>query len=769
MSKDSKERGLPGGMGLYFLLLLTVAGTAMVWGLVKIMVVDGDMWKEKAERRVEEYQVQMARRGNIYSSDGKILATTVPVCDLYLDLGRWQKTDKNGHVVTDSTGHIIMESLIPDSSFTQHIDQVCAILHEAVPQRSAAEFRNKIITARAKNKPSRCFLVYRQLPYSSWRKICKLQGWGRGVVRHVDGQSIVKDVRAHTYGNMAENVIGFPNAYKDRTYTGLEGYYDKELRGENGKYLCRRLTKGVWLPVENGFLSYGGGPVNTDSLASITDSTIVHPVKNGNDIISTIDTRYQDIAESALHKALSSHGGEAGTAILMEMETGYILACSNLARDTHTGAIMEIPNRNVAVSDIIEPGSTFKTVVLTAMMNDPNMKVDTAMKLRVGYKRFPGVRTEIKDDHTLDGRDTLSLREVIEQSSNVGMSELGWQYYRNRRDTLKHYIQQVFPYDVLKVDLTASEYRSHLNDPKRSNRDFLNMCYGYSTSVSPMQLITFYNGLGAGGRMVKPLFCRGIVKDGKVEPIKPVVLNEHICSAETAAMMKELLKGVVERGTGNNIRNNAYGIAGKTGTAVHNYDNIKAGRKEGRYNASFAGFFPTEHPKYTCVVVLEDVPIYGRQGAEVFKQISDCVMATDRELGNIRLEDGSWKLEDGVWVKDDDARLTPPYVYRGTQQQLYRIYDVLRLNYLSSDTAARWAEFVPSADSTATPGHYVAYHAQQGVVPNCVGMTVKDALHLLRSCGYGVRFKGVGKVSRQIPRGGVKAASGSTTVVLELK
>lgn len=768
MSKDNKERGLPGGMGLYFLLLMTMAGIAIVWALVMIIVTDGDMWRSKAEAREEEYQIKKARRGNIYSSDGKILATTVPVCDLYLDLGRWQKRDKNGHVVTDTNGRIIIESLIPDSSFTKHIDQVCAILHEAVPSKSTAMFRDKIMTERSKNSPSRCYLIQRQLPYSSWKKICSLEGWKRAVVRHVDGHSIVKEKRAHTYGNMAENVIGFRNAWEDETYTGLEGYYNKVLSGVDGKYLCRRLTRGVWLPVQEGKSYDGNIPVNTDSLALLTDSAIVRPVVDGLDIISTIDTRYQDIAESALRKALTRHNGESGTAILMEMETGYILACSNLARDTHSGAYLELPNRNVAVQDIYEPGSTFKTVVLTAMMNDPNMKVDTAMKLKVGYKRFPGANGEIKDDHTLNGRDTLSLREVIEQSSNVGMSELGWQFYRNRRDTLKHYVEKTFPYRILNLDVKAPEYPGHINDPKRSNRDFLNLCYGYSTSVSAMQLITFYNALGAGGRMVKPLFCRGIVENGKVKPVQPVILNEHICSSETAALVKELLKGVVERGTGNNIRNNAYGIAGKTGTAIHSYKNIKMGRKESRYNASFAGFFPTEHPKYTCLVVLEDVPIFGRQGAEVFKQISDCVMAMDRELGNIRLGDGSWKMKDGVWVKDDNARVRPPFVSRGSQRQLHKIYDVLRLSYLSSDSTARWADFVPATDSTAAPARYVAYRTRQGVVPDCTGMTVKDAIHLLRSCGYGVRFKGVGKVVRQHPQGGTKAASGSTTVVLKL-
>lgn len=758
MSKDREKKGLAGGMGLYYLLLLLVAGGAIIYGMIKIQWIDGKMWRAKAHQREEELQVQKAHRGNIYSSDGKILATTVPVCDLYLDLGRWQKKDGKGHPVTDSTKHVIIESLIPDSSYVQYLDQVCAILHEAVPSKPATWFRERIVNERSKDKPSRCYLIQRQIPYSSWVKICQLPGWKHAVVHNVDYKSIVRDQRAHTYGNLAGNVIGFRNSLVSETYTGLEGYYNNILGGKDGLYRCRRLTRGVWLPIEDG--SKPGKEVNTDNAA--VDNTIVRPVVDGKDIISTIDTRYQDIAETALRNALREFGGESGTAILMEMKTGYVLACSNLAIDTNAHDYLEVPNRNVAVSDMYEPGSTFKTVILTAMMNDPQMHIDTSMKLRVGFKRFPGAYGEIKDDHTLEGRDTLSLKQVIEQSSNVGMSELGWQFYRNRRDVLKRNVARMFPYQILKLDLKSGEYKGHINDVNASNRDFLNFCYGYSTNVSAMQLITFYNALGAGGRMVKPLFCRAIKDGNKEVPIEPVVLNEHMCSPHTAAIMKDLLIGVVEHGTGNNIKNNTYGIAGKTGTAVHSYKDLR------RYNASFAGFFPTENPKYTCLVVVKDIRAYGRQSALVFKAIADCVMATDKELGNIKMDGGHWQLEEGRWVKKEGLPNTLPAIERGNQKEMIRIYQQLNLKYMTSDSSSLWAAFSPAIDSLGTPAHYVAYKPQRGVVPDCSGMTVKDAMQILQQCGYAVRFKGYGKVVKQSPRSGTKVAPKTTTVYLQL-
>lgn len=746
MEKDNKHR--LDGMGIYFLLLLIVAGGAIVYGMIRVQWIDGEMWRKQSYPREEELQVQKAHRGNIYSSDGKILATTVPICNLYLDLGCWSQRDKYGNARRDSLGRDVLTGPIPDTSFHKHLDQVCALLHEAFPQQSAAEFRQRILDGRAR-KNNRCVLIKRGVPYSTWRQICDVsRHWNHGVVKTVDGKSVVYERRAHTYGNLAENTIGFRNSMESETYTGLEGYYNATLKGCDGRYRCRRLTRGIWLPMES-----GADPVNTDG--DTLDNMVVRPVVDGKSIVSTIDTRFQDIAESALRDALRKFGGESGCAILMEMKTGYVLACSNLSLDTHAHDYVEMPNRNIAVSDRYEPGSTFKTVILTAMMNDRAQAIDTGMRLRVGYKNFGGANGEIKDDHTLQGRDTLTLKQVMEQSSNVGMSELGWKLYGERRDTLKRLVMRMFPYQILNLDLKAGEYKGRVNDLNASRRDFLNFCYGYSTSVSPMQLITFYNGLGAGGRMVKPLFCRAIVDGNKEVPVNPVVLNEHICSPRTAAVMRDLLVGVVENGTGNNIKNNTYGIAGKTGTAVHSYRDLR------RYNASFAGFFPTENPKYTCLVVVKDIHAYGRQSAVVFKAIADCVMAIDTTLGNIPIEQ----------LAQDGARLQvgrAPFVRRANQQQLMRIYRALRLNYLGSDSASRWCAFSPAVDSAATPAHYVGYRPAEGVVPDCTGMTVRDAMQMLRRNGYAVRFAGCGKVKGQAPGAGSKAPKGTTTVFLKL-
>lgn len=738
------------GMTAFYLLLTVVGGIAIIVSIINIQWVHGDEWRSRGIKREAGLRTDPARRGNIYSSDGKILATTVTECDLYLDLDKSLEYNDHGEVVYDKEHNPKQKCPIVDSCFNKYIDTVCLMLSESNPSHSAQYYRDRITAERSKAKPRRCYLVERRIPYSTWLSISRLPGWKGGVVKQVDGRSVIRQVRAHIYGNMAGNTIGFDNALNQGTYTGLEGAYDSILRGQDGIFNCRRLTKGIWLPDEP--RQRKEVPQRTDD--DQVDTIVVQNKVDGLSIISTIDTRYQDIADNALRKALRQYGGTSGCAVLMEMETGYVLACANLAIDTALHDYVEKRDRNVAVSDVYEPGSTFKTIILTAMLNDPSIRIDTAMKVKAFYKDFGGKYGVIKDSH--HKKDSLSIKEVMEESSNVGMCDLGWMYYNSRRTKLVDLVGGMFPYEKLHLDVAAPEYSARVNDVNTSNRDFLNFCYGYSTTVSAMRLITFYNALGAGGRMVKPLFCRAIVAaDNRVREIKPVVLNPQVCSRESAAMMKTLLEGVVENGTGNNIKNNTYGIAGKTGTAVHSYAD------KSRYNGSFAGFFPAENPRYTCLVVIEDSPAYGRQAALVFKAISDCVVAVDK-----RLSDGAVKSAWPTLQADSSKALQVPFLQKGRQEAIAKAYSLLRRQYPTSSPDSRWVSWRAATDSL--PGTYVPYKPEAGKVPGCYGMSAKDAVALLGEQGYRARVIGYGKVVSQQPKGGTASKRG-TTVVLNMK
>ncbi len=734
------------GMTAFYLLLTLVGGVAIFVSIVNIQWVHGDEWRARGEKRELWLRTDPARRGNIYSSDGKILATTVTECDLYLDLDKSLEYNDKGEMVYDKEHNAKQKCPIVDSCFEKYIDTVCIMLSEAVPSHNVQYYRNRIVSERSKAKPRRCFLVERRIPYSTWQTITRLPGWKSGVVKQVDGRSVIRQVRAHIYGNMAGNAIGFDNALNQGTYTGLEGAYDSILRGQDGIFNCRRLTKGIWLPDEP--RERKEVPQRTDN--DQVDTIVVQNKVDGMSIVSTIDTRYQDIAENSLRKALRQYGGTSGCAVLMEMETGYVLACANLAIDTSLHDYVEKRDENVAVSHVYEPGSTFKTIILTAMMSDKEIKIDTAMKVKAFYKDFGGKNGVIKDSHKK--KDSLSVKEVMEESSNVGMCDLGWKYYNKRRDKLVELVKELFPYEKLHLDVNAPEYSARINNVNTSNRDFLNFCYGYSTTVSAMRLITFYNALGAGGRMVKPLFCKAIVDGDKVREMKPIVLNPQICSKETATMMKTVLEGVVENGTGNNIKNNTYGIAGKTGTAVHSYTNKK------RYNASFAGFFPSENPRYTCLVVLRDIPFYGRQAALVFKSISDCVVACDEGLS-----DGSVKSAWPTLEEDSAMAQQVPVLTRGKQEDIKALYKLLKLPYHSTDTAGSWVYYREATDSTQAV--YDDYRPVGGRVPDCYGMTAKDAIEMLHAEGYRVRVNGYGKVRSQNPKKNTPANKG---MVIEL-
>lgn len=718
-------------MLVLYLLTVVLAGGGMLLCTINTQVVNGEMWREKAKAREVITRTEEARRGTILSSDGKVLATTVPVCDLCLDLGRWPKRNSKGEEVKDKNGNVVMESCISDEQeWKKSVTKACRILHEQFPAKSYEYYYNRIMREYASAKPSRCLYVERRVPYSKWDAIRKLPGWGRCVVEKTADGDVKSFVRAHIYGNMGENVIGLH--YKTPTregYTGLEGYYDSVLRGQDGQYICRRLTRGTWIPVENGSVPD-------------EDSTLVRTRVDGQNIVATIDTRYQDIAESALRSSMNQYGGQSGCAILMEVETGYVLACSSLTRDT-TGRLSENLWSNVACSDSYEPGSTFKTVAMVAMFNDKKVDIDTSKRVQCGgRKRYSTTSGEINAGHGYT-TDTSNLAGVLALSSNVGMCELAWEYYRNRRDDLKKGIESIFPFGKMHPDLDVLEPNTKVVK-LNSDRDFLNLSYGYSATVTPLQLITFYNALAGGGRMVKPLFCREIQNGRRSRPVKPVVLNEHLCSEEVAKQMREMLVGVVRHGTGNNVYNAVYGIGGKTGTTEGISDkSIK--------NSSFVGFFPAENPRYTCLVLVERTSIAGRHAAApVFKKIADCVVAFDQELGSVDLQ--------------DSGRVMRPVLPKGRRSQLQAVHNLLGLPFAQPDSA-RFTDWTVYDESR---GLYADYDVPMGQVPDCKGMTVRDAMALLRAAGLKVRFTGQGKVVSQTPKARTPVRK-NTTITLQLK
>ena len=272
----------------------------------------------------------------------------------------------------------------------------------------------------------------------------------------------------------------------------------------------------------------------------------------------------------------------------------------------------------------------------------------------------------------------------------------------------------------------------------------------FTPTVSPMQIITFYNALAGGGRMVKPLFCRAIIdRDGHRREMPPVVMRERAFSRESAKIMTEMLEGVVNYGTARKaIKNNTYHIAGKTGTANAIGDEAN--------NASFAGFFPANRPRYTCYVMLQEVSTsaYGAQAAEVFKMISDCVMAIDERLSEDLF---------ASTTADSTKLQQEPVMLRGNQQEIAKIFGLLGRSYVTTDKDSTWVVYQSATKDS--PSAYMPDKIEKGKMPNCYGMTAKDAIALLHENGYRVKVSGYGKVVSQQPKAGTTAATGSTVVL----
>lgn len=743
-----------------YLLLTLVMGTAIVVGIVRTQteevegkkvvkttkvvrgkkvvkfdtIVESKTWREWAlNREFQVNRIDTARRGDILSSDGKILSTTVVKCKLYLDLGIKYEENKKGEKV--------FVGAIKDTFLYASLDTMAQMLSETLGKHSKEYYIERVTNERKSDRPRQCFRVEQEMiPYSVWLAISRLPGWKNCVVREVDGRSVRYEVRSHIYNEMASNTVGLEMGEGSGKFDGLEGAYDSILKGRNGIYSRRRLTKGVWLADIPGEGTSEEQRTDGDSVQTV----VLQKRIDGQSVVSTIDTRIQDVAEDALRQTLYKYQGDGGCAIVMEVETGYVVACANLTRAVdgkknfktdESGKYLYEESRdwNAAVSRRYEPGSTMKSVALTAMLNDPKIKIDTSMRVISYRKSFPG--KDVIDSHKK--RDSISVREVIEESSNVGMAELGWMYYRNRRNDLVMLMKQVFPYDKLHLDLNTSEPEASINDVNRSNSDLLTLTYGYATQVSPMQIITFYNALAAGGRMVKPLFCRALIdRRGHRTEVRPVVLKEQAFSAESAKIMREMLAGVVDHGTAKCIKSDVYHIAGKTGTA--DYHIPKVGYTKAYNNSSFAGFFPAEHPRYTCYVMLEKVPheAFGTQAARVFKMIADCVMAIDERLS----------VDMAALAPVDSTKVQQPLVLRGNQSAI-----------------AQACRLIGCAGVRIQGEKPVT-----GRVPNCRSMSAKDAVELLHSVGLKVRLSGCGKVSSQSPQAGAAVKKG-TTVVLNLK
>ncbi|MDR3180599.1 MAG: transpeptidase family protein [Prevotellaceae bacterium] len=572
--------------------MMVLLGVSIVVCIVALQFDAG--LKEKAVKISYRTEEIAAKRGDIMAHDGRLLVTSLPQYQLYMDC------------------------VVPDEAlFNAGVKGLSAALSGFFRDKTAAEYEKILRDGRAKK---RCYvkLGNRRIKYAELGKIYQFpilkQGWREEKTYDQNkggGIFDVRNVRTASYDKLASRTLGLTN--ENGVSVGIEGAFDYALKGTPGKRMLRRIANGDWVPV--------------NSMSDV-------PPRNGYDVVATLDVDMQDAAETALREQLAQASEfEAGTAIIMEVKTGEIRAIANMKR-MPDGSYAEA--FNYAIAQATEPGSTFKLATLIALLEDGFVGLPDKVNTEKGKWNYKGHWIK---DVSHEGYGVISLQEVFEKSSNVGFAKLAVDHYLGKE---RQYIDKLYAMKLntklgLQISGEASPQIRYVNDKLWSGLSLPMMSMGYEVLLTPVMTLAFYNAVANGGRMVKPKFVSELRQGGELrQRFSTEVVSTSICSHATLEKVHQALCGVVKNGTAKNIYDERYKIAGKTGTSRIAFENGYEQNGYKKHQASFAGFFPAEKPVYSGIVVLYTGPtrnnFYGAHwAAPVFKQIADKIYASHPE------------------------------------------------------------------------------------------------------------------------------------------
>ncbi len=682
-------------------------GLAILGRVLYLQLVEGEKWSKKQQTLTLKAFTIDPNRGNIYDAGYRLLATSVPYYDIRMDLHS--------------------SALSPDV-FNRDIDALSRQLSNLFRDKSPVRYKNDLLTARRKGE--RYYLIKRQVTYEQLKAlktfpIFRLGRFKGGFI------AIQHNKRILPHQELAARTIGYLTRGASGNVVGIEGAYDHYLSGITGVRHMQKLSGNVWMPVN--------------------DKNEVEP-RDGDDIITTLDINIQDVAHNALLRQLVRHDAHHGTAVLMEVETGDIIAIVNLEKDKN-GHYREL--YNYAIGESTEPGSTFKLPALMVALEDGVIDLDDTIDTGSGAITF--YDKTIRDSRE-GGYGRISLKEVFEVSSNVGVAKCITEHYSGRE---KEFINRLYSMNLsqkLGTEIKGEGIPEikYPGDKLWSGISLPMMSHGYEVRMTPLQILTFYNAIANNGKMVRPRFVKEIRSHGKlVKRIHTEVINPSISSASTIRKAREMLEGVVENGTARNLENKLYKIAGKTGTAQIAKENTGYGSfADIQYQASFVGYFPADQPMYSCIVVV-NAPAkwvyYGNLVAgPVFKEISDKVFATSLGLSH-------------TTSPEEILARELPYSKNGNFEDLCRIIKDLNLGPEPDPEISDWV-ITESTDSAILTR---ALPVVEKLVPNVVQMGMKDAVYLLESAGLRVRVKGWGTVRGQSIQPGSKVKPGQS-IFLEM-
>ena len=690
-------------MPRYFAIavILTFIGFAIIGKAMYIMTAKKTYWTQVASRLKRDSVSVKPTRGNILSSDGQLMASSIPEYKVFIDFQAG---------ATDSLGNHKRDSL-----WEANIDTICYELNQIFPSRTAAEFKAHLLEGKRKvmkngTVGARHWPIWpRRIDYNTFCEVHKLPVFcERPGVGGFHWE--VFNSRRHPFGSLAWRTIGDVYVAKDSAKNGLELSYDSLLRGTNGLMHRRKV------------------------LSKYLDIPVLSPV-DGCDIVTTIDVSMQDLAERAVIDELKEIGGEMGVAILMEVKTGDVKAIVNMSR-AEDGEYYEMVNN--AISYRCEPGSVFKVASFLVALDDG--VVDTSYVIHTGSGVLEMHGRPMKDHNwRRGGYQDINVARALEVSSNIGVSHVIDKFYGSNPTRYVQGLYRVGIHEDLKLPLVG--YHSpwiRMPDTKTTDRSkywskttLPWMSIGYETQIAPINTVAFYNAIANDGKMMQPRFVKRLVKDGQViKEFEPVVLKERIAKPQAIKTMQTILEHVVSQGLGRKASSRLFKVAGKTGTAqvADQYGGYHSGTT--RYWLSFAGYFPANDPRYTCIVCLKKSGLPasgGGMSGVVFHRISEGVMAQNLKLS---VEDA--RDEKSVFVPDVKAGEVAPADY------------VLNSLHIKKK---------PALATRNTPGD---------IIPDLTGMGASDAVYQLERRGVKAIVKGRGKVRSQSIYSGTAVKKGMT-------
>ena len=697
----SYKKGILNRIRIVFILLCGL-GFLIIQKAYKIQHYEGDYWREQgaAFNRIDTIE---GDRGNLYSANGRLLATSLPLFEIRMDM-----------------------TITKDTLFKNQIASLAEAMSLKFNDFLPEEYEE--ILRAGRKKDNRYLLIRKEVNYNELQEI---KTWP--ILKHgrFKGGLIIKQInkRVRPFDLLAKRTLGYTRT--NAQHVGLEGRFNNYLKGTKAPQSMQKVSGGEWVPIYDDF--------EID-------------VKNGKDLYTTIDVNMQDIVENALLEGLHKHKANHGCAILMEVKTGQIKAIANLGANSKKDGYLE--KYNYAIGEKIEHGSTFKVAALTTLLEHGYVTENTIIDIEGGKKTY-------YDTEMLDSKwhpeSQISISKIIEISSNVGISKPVFEFYKGQPHKFIQQLEDMHLSRTTRIEIKgeAQPNIKRPGDPDWSGVTLPWMAIGYEIELTPLQLLNFYNAIANRGKMMKPYLVTEVKEMNEtVDRFYPKVLNEQICKPETAETVMRLLRNVVEgkNGTAKMVKSNYVSIAAKTGTAQ-----IARGTKgyKEAYQASIAGFFPADNPVYSCIVVINRPSAgqyYGGTVAgPVFKEIVEKCYAID-----VKTHEAINKEKHGLLA----AAQIPP-ANNGYQKDIQTIYNEIGISNAPT-TGVDWVVPNKSAQSV----YLNQLPMVDNLIPNVTGMGLRDAIYILENIGMRVQFTGKGKIRKQSPMYGTRYKRGEKIVLV---